>query len=106
MIIITKLKTSIIRMDWRMDEWGSLRIAKTRIPVPVIISPKKRIERGPSAASESPRSVIIKSGIIINPKPKKKAEIALKMKICFNSILAIFVHHLTSNITILVYLAH
>lgn len=85
-----------------MDEWGSLRIPNTKIPVPVIISPKKRMERGPSASTESPRSVIIKAGIIINPKPKKKAEIALKMKICFNSILAIFVHHLTSNVTILV----
>lgn len=89
-----------------MDEWGSLRIPNTKIAVPVIIIPKKRMEVGPSASTESPRSVIIKTGIIINHKPKKEAAIVWKMKICFNSILAIFVHHLTSNVTILVYLAH
>ena len=89
-----------------MYEWDSLRIPNVRIAVPNIISPKKRIEVGPSASTESPRSVIIKSGIIINPKPKKEAQIVCKMKICFNSILAIFVHHLTSNVTILVCLAH
>ena len=69
-----------------MGEWGSLRIPNTKIPIPVIIIPKKRMEVGPSAASESPTRFIIKAGRNINPKPKKPAVKVLKIKICFNSI--------------------
>ena len=81
-----------------MDEWASLRIPNTKIPIPVIIIPKNRMEVGPSAASESPTRSIIKLGKIINPKPKNKAVKVLKIKIYFNSILAIFVHHLNQQI--------